>query len=275
MSVFLTNERWVANRWLVSTRLFIACLYLCSGLLFFGQAVASDTEQNELAALFSSTEFPLRVLVVPKREATISSRLSGTILSIGPNDGETFSINQVLVQFDCAANNAELTRAESVRDAAQDTYDVKQKLVALGSISGLEAILAQADVKRTAAEVLVVSERVRHCTIVAPYAGRVVKRMANAFETVAQGTALMDILSDTDIELRVNVPSIWLQHISVGDQFQFELDELGGVFNAQISAIGARIENVSQTIELRANFTDKPRGLLAGMSGKAIFGQVR
>ena len=271
--VHLSRLLKVANSLTFQTVL-VVCFTLIAGSVH-AQDASVDAIKDPIAELFASAEIPLRVLVVPKKEATLSSRLSGTILTIEPDDGESFVQGQELVRFDCAANDAELTRAEAVRDAAQDTFDVKQKLVALGSVSGLEAILAQADVKRTAAEVLVVSERVRHCTIAAPYDGRVVKRLANAFETVAQGIALIEILSDTDVELRVNVPSEWIQYIAIGDPFQFELDELDGVYQAEISAIGARIENVSQTIELRAKFPDKPRSLLAGMSGKAMFGGVR
>lgn len=240
-------------------------------LLVFATTNAVFAQQNDASSSSATFELPLRVLVVANQQATLSSRLNATIASIGPNDGENFAKGDTLIEFDCAAYDAELARAEALNEAAQDTFSVKQRLADLGSVSRLDVILAQADTKRTNADVIVMKEQVRQCKIFAPFDGRVVRRQANAFETVAPGTPLIRILSDKDIEVRVSVPSSWVANLTAGTKFEFQLDEIEGPFEAEIISIGARIENISQSIELRGRITGNTAKILVGMSGNAIF----
>lgn len=243
------------------------------------QLVASSNgvhaQQNSNPSSPARFELPLRVLVFAKQQATLSSRLNATIATIGPNDGESFTKGETLIEFDCAAYDAELTRAQALNEAAQDTLSVKQRLADLGSVSKLDVILAQADTKRTSADVVVMEEQVNQCKIFAPFDGRVVRRQANAFETVAPGTPLIRILSDKDIEVRVSVPSSWVSNLTPGTKFQFQLDEIDRPFEAEIVAIGARIENISQSIELRGRITGDTSDVLVGMSGNAIFDRLK
>lgn len=232
-------------------------------------------QENNSPSTARFSDLPLRVLVFAKQQATLSSRLNATIAKIGPNDGEGFVKGDTLIEFDCASYDAELTRAQALNEAAQDTLSVKERLANLGSVSKLDVILAQADTKRTGADVIVMQEQVRQCKIFAPFDGRVVRRQANAFETVAPGTSLIQILSDRDIEVRVSVPSSWVVDLKSGTKFQFRLDEISRPFEAEIVAIGARIENISQSIELRGRITGDTSDILVGMSGDAIFDGLR
>lgn len=251
---------------------FLSVLFATSSA--FRSANAQDSNQQFLPGETSSLErpeLPLRVLVFAQQQATLSSRLNATIAKIGPNDGERFSNGDTLIEFDCAAYDAELTRAQALDEAARDTLGVKQRLSELGSVSKLDVILAGADRKRTSADVVVMEEQVRQCKIYAPFDGRVVRRQANAFETVAPGTPLIQILSDKDIEVRVSVPSFWVTKLQIGTKFQFRLDEIAQPFEAEVMAIGARIENISQTIELRGRINGDTIDVLVGMSGDAVF----
>ena len=218
----------------------------------------------------------LRGLVTPKRQAKISSAIAARITYIGPDNGEHFQKGDTLVKFDCGIYTAELNRAKAVAEAAADTLSVKAKLARSGSISRLQAIVAGAEVKKSRAEVLVAKAKVAHCEILAPFSGRVIQRIANAYETVAARDPLLDIVDDQEVEIRVFVPSNWLRWLKLGTRFQFKIDETGAVVGATVIALGASIDSVSQLIELRAalvrpqNSAPAPR-LLAGMSGNAYF----
>lgn len=250
-----------------------------AGAVFLLQLGASTNhvpaQESAISQPSTGFELPLRVLVFANQQATLSSRLNATIAKIGPNDGESFTKGETLIEFDCAAFDAELTRAQALNEAAQDTLSVKQRLADLGSVSRLDVILAQADTKRTSADVVVMEEQVNQCKIFAPFDGRVVRRQANAFETVAPGTPLIRILSDKDIEVRVSVPSFWISKLKSGTKFQFRLDEINRPFEAEIVAVGARIENISQSIELRGRITGDTSDVLVGMSGNAVFDELK
>jgi len=205
---------------------------------------------------------PVRVrgLVVPQRRATISAAFTATIASIGPDNGGRFAKGDVLVAFDCGINQAELNRADALAEAARDTLRVRRKMASSGSISKLQVILAQADYKKADADVVVARTRVSYCRILAPFSGRVVRRIANAFETVAPRDPLLEIVDDANIEIRVFVPSLWLKDLDPGATFQFTVDETGETLTVKIIALGASIDNVSQLVEVRGRVvSNSPR----------------
>jgi len=217
----------------------------------------------------------IRGLVLPLYFATISSRLQATILTIGPNNGERFKKGDSLIVFDCDIQKAELMRAEAQMRAAYDTYHVKLKLAQNGTISKLQPVLARADLKKAEAEHVLSAERVDNCAIKAPYDGRIKRRLANAHETVNFGDPLVEIVNDREVELQLYVPSNWLPRLKRGTSFNFHVDETGRRLEAKIIAIGAWIDNVSQLIEIRATCPKGSESLLAGMSGKAEFGDIK
>ena len=49
------------------------------------------------------------------------------------------------------------------------------------------------------------------------------------------------------------------------------IDEIQKEFNATVSGIGANVDPVSQTIQLKGAITDASPALLAGMSGRVLF----
>ena len=266
-------------------------LFACLWATFFAPCTISTVAAEDALAAFQQDNFKpaaairpklvhetdprlyktIRGLVVPRQHATISSRLQATIGTIGPDNGERFKKGQSLVTFDCAIFNAELQRAEAQLSAAKDTHRVKSELARNGTISKLQLVLAAAELKKAEAERVLSSEHVAHCTITAPYDGRVVRRLANAHETMNVGAPLIEIVNDREVELQLYVPSKWLPHLKPGTTFRFHVDETQDDLEATIIAIGAWIDNVSQLIEIRAICPGSTGKLLSGMSGRAEF----
>ena len=50
-----------------------------------------------------------------------------------------------------------------------------------------------------------------------------------------------------------------------------QIDEIQEEFNASISGIGANVDAVSQTIQLKGTITNASSSLLPGMSGRVVF----
>ena len=217
----------------------------------------------------------IRGLVVPRHHATISSRLQATIRHIGPDNGEAFKKGDRLVTFDCAIHKAELMRADAQLSAAKDAYHVKSELARNGTISKLQPVLARAELKKAEADRVLSNEHVTHCDIKAPYDGRIVKRIANAHETMNIGDPLLEIVNDHEVELQLFVPSKWLKYLAIGNTFKFRVDETQATLDAKIIAVGAWIDNVSQLIEIRAICPNKKDVLIAGMSGQAEFENLK
>jgi len=213
----------------------------------------------------------IRGLVVPLEHARLSSRLQATIERIGPETGEAFKAGDVLVQFDCTVFEADRDKARAEVEGVAASLAVKRELAVGGNASKLQAVLAESELKKAQATLGIAQKQTTDCQIKAPYDGRVVERIANAHETVGYRDALIEIVAVDALELRVFVPSRTLRTAESGAKLEIAVDETGERLQAEVIAVGARIDNVSQLIELRARFIGEARRLIPGMSGTVRF----
>ena len=167
--------------------------------------------------------------------------------------------------------NAQLQKVRFDLDAARETHDANLQLQRYGSVSQLDAAVSSAMVKRAQAEVLVNETIASKCTIAAPYSGRVVKLKATPFKSVSRGDAIMEIIDDKSLLIRLLLPSKWLRWIKPGISFNVKIDETLKSYKATLVGLGAKVNPVNQTIEAFGAFLNLSPDLLAGMSGTAVF----
>jgi RND family efflux transporter MFP subunit len=213
----------------------------------------------------------IRTQLVSEHDVVISSQVEGKIAQMPLKDGDAFKMGQLLVGFDCQLYEAQLHKTEAAADAAHKTYDVTKQLGALHSVGALDVEQASAKAKEADAEVAYVRATVDHCRVVAPFTGRVAKRIAAQYEYVSAGKPLLQILDGENLELRLIVPSVWLAWMRVGSSLQVHIDDLNKDYDATVIRLGAHIDPVSQTLEVSARIKGSHSELLPGMSGWARF----
>ncbi len=213
----------------------------------------------------------IRVQFVPFQQSVLSSELSAKIAAMPLREGDTFRAGQTLISFDCSLFRAQLNKAEASTEAARQTLKTNQRLAQLNSIGALDVDLAAAKVKETEAEAAAMRATVGKCAIAAPFSGRVGKLDAQAYEFVAPGKPIMEILDTHHLELQMIVPSKWLAWLKIGGHFTVKVDELGREFSGHVVRLGARIDPVSQSVSLAGEVDGNHPELLPGMSGAASF----
>ena len=213
----------------------------------------------------------IRGLIKPEKTAVISSELPAKIIRMPFKEGDSFNKGDILVEFDCAMNHAELTAAKAEHEARSKKHENNKQLLALDAISNIEVELSAAEVKKALAEVQVNNIRIQHCIIKAPYHGRVITTWANEYESVETDTELLSILNDKELEIELIIPSRWLGWLKEGEAFAFLVDETGKKYPATVSRIGAAVDATSQTIRVIGKFESTNEDVLSGMSGTALF----
>jgi len=213
----------------------------------------------------------IRVLLVPRQEATLSSQLAARIEAMPVASGGRFQKGDLLVRFNCDITEARLKKAEAQLKAAQLTLKANRELEKFHSVSTLKLVVSETDVERARAEVALMRAQVKRCFVHAPMQGRVVKWRARPYESVAEGQPLIEILDDSHLRLRLFIPSRWLLWLTGDTRFSVLIDETGKTYPARIVSLGARVDPVSQTLEVRAEIPGDRAELLAGMSGTAHF----
>jgi RND family efflux transporter MFP subunit len=212
----------------------------------------------------------IRAQLAPRRYTTLAAEIGAKINRLPVAEGAAFRQGQLLVQFDCALQQAQLAKAEAALMAADTNWKGNQKLAQLNSVGQVELDMSKAETLKAQAEVAANRTLLGKCQISAPFAGRVAEQKAREQQYVQPGQALMEILDDSTLELEFIVPSRWLSWLRSGSAFQVSIDETGKTYPAKVQRIGARVDPVSQSVKLTAVIDGRFSELVAGMSGKVL-----
>ena len=183
-------------------------------------------------------------------------------------EGGAFKKDQLLVQFDCSLQQAQLNKAHAGQNAADKTWRANQRLAQLNSVGKVELETSQAEVQKAAAEVAASKALLDKCRVTAPRGPR--GRAEDPRTAVrAAGPALLDIIDDTALELEFLVPSrwlVWLAGRGVPGAHRRNRQDL----SRQVQWLAARVDPVSQSIKVNAGIDGHFDDLIAGMSGQVL-----
>jgi len=234
-------------------------------------ASGAPTQQKIDSQTLNNTEQAIRVLLAPSRETTISSNIAARIVRLNGNLGQSFKAGQVLVSFECSEPRARVDIAKAQLAGSIEEHEAKMKMQGLDQASDVEVALAASMVNKSKAELRLNQTEVNKCRIYAPWSGRIAKAHVKNNMTATPGQPLMEIVDNSALKIKLNVPSKHLSVLKVGKTFNVNIDETGQSYEARISAINSRVDSVSQTVEIEAKMTKRHKELLAGMSGTADF----
>ncbi len=259
----------------------LACALAFTSAAFAASPVAHAAEQPRTPAVNSrpltapapaGKPATVRFVIQAPQEAKLASQMSGKLVRFLFQESAAFRKGDRLVEFDCDERRAQLDKARAAQGRAEKTEVSQKQLRELKAISDLEYEIARAELQGAQADVAMAQAQVNQCVIFAPYAGRVVRHIANQYEHMTVGTPLMQIVETGTLKLELLVPSIWLRWLKKGTEFTVHVDELNVGVKARVAALGARVDAASQTINVRAEIVGAAPGLLPGMSGVADFG---
>jgi membrane fusion protein (multidrug efflux system) len=208
--------------------------------------------------------------LVALHAATLSSEMAGRIDAIATRVGDRFRKGDVLVTFDCALPNAQLTHAQATLTEAARTYEIDRRAAAQKTTGQLELDIPAAEVLKAKADLAAAETLVSKCSITAPFAGVTVDQKIRAFEYATPGQALLGVLDDHALEVELAAPSRWLSRLRPGTAFQLAIDETGKSYPGKVVRLGGRVDGVNQSIRVFGEITVEAPELMPGMTGNAV-----
>lgn len=213
----------------------------------------------------------ISVLVTSGDETTLSSQMAGKIKKINYGLGDNVAAKAVMLEFDCEEQDAQLESAAAEYRGARETHLTKLRLQALGAAGELEVTVAASAADKAKSQVNLRESQLAYCKVVAPFTGRLVKLKVKLAESVSLGQPLIDMVNPGSLKAQLYVPAAWLGWIRPGTHFSVKTSQDGRTYRARVSKLNARVEGVSQSLELEARFEGSTQGLLPGMVGTAVF----
>jgi membrane fusion protein (multidrug efflux system) len=229
---------------------------------------AGPLSPRSAAAPGAAAPQDIRAQLTPRDYTTLASENAGRIDRIATRAGQHFKKGDVLVVFDCVAQQAQSAKARAVLVAAEKTFAVNRRLAQLKSIGQLELDVSEAEIEKARADVAIADAAASKCSVVAPFSGVTVEQKAREFQYTTPGQPLLEILDDRNLEVEFIAPSRWLPWLKVDYAFAIRVDETGKSYPAHITALGARVDPVSQSIKVTGAFDNPAPELISGMSGR-------
>ncbi len=212
-----------------------------------------------------------RALVVASQEAVLSSELAARIENIAVKEMQRFKKGDLLIKFDCSLYEAQKDVVSANANSALIKLKSDEQMLQMRSIGKYELELSISEYEKAKSELLIAELNVERCQINAPFDGAVEEVVVNTYETIQPQVELMKIIQTDILELEMVVSSEWISWLKIGHPIKVYIDEIQKEFNASISGIGANVDAVSQTIQLKGTITDTSPALLPGMSGRVVF----
>jgi RND family efflux transporter MFP subunit len=194
-------------------------------------------------------------------QATLSTRLAGTVKRVLVNEGAKVSAGQLLLELEAGDLLGQLKAAESAREAATAHHQRIQNLLAKGAATPSE--LEQAAANQAAAEgaVAAVKGQLAYAQIRAPFSGTVQRRDAQAGAFVGPGQPLITLEGAGSLELTASLSETEAASLKVGRRVAFESEGRKG--DAVITALAAGGDPLTHRQALRAKVL-KPTDLRSG-----------
>lgn len=259
------------------------CRILYVSLLVLSTIAYTAERHQEISTQIQSKSNSTYASIFPVQKAALSSPMIGVIQKINFHPGDQFNQGDVLIQFDCEEVNLKAKRAQAELDAARAQLESISELMRLNSASKIELAKAQSQYKIAQADLNIIKFKQKQCQVIAPYHGEVVHQSAQENETVKTDDPLIDIIDNRDLEVRMYIPSTWLQYIHVKTSFTLHLDEIPKqIFHGVVTKMVDQIDPASQSVlifgQLAVDDTASTspvdinsKILFSGMSGIAYF----
>jgi len=152
---------------------------------------------------------------------------------------------------------------------AQQTESRQALLLKTHAVAKVDFDKAMSDLRSTEAKKAMTLAKLKHMTIVAPFAGKVGLNLVNIGEYVIPGKDLVSLQAINPIEVEFGVPEVYLNKIAVGNTISLHSDVYPEkIFTGTVNGIDTKVSQDTRTIAVRASIPNPEGKLLPGVFGE-------
>lgn len=270
--------------------------------------VETDIARRPPSAAVASSVLDASGYVVARRQATVSSKVTGKVLEVFVEEGMSVEKDQVVATLDDTTQQAQLAvaiaQAESsratlaeisarLRNARQElerVTDLAEKgLASQASLDAAQALhdelaarleTGRENVGVAESNVLLARDALSNMTIRAPFSGMVVTKNAQPGEMISPisagggftRTGICTIIDNDSLEIEVDVNEAYIQRVSAGQRVSALLDAYPDWrIPAEVIAIIPTADRQKATVRVRIGFLEKDERVLRDMGVKVSF----
>jgi RND family efflux transporter MFP subunit len=203
-------------------------------------------------------------------ELRLSFKVAGVLASLAVDAGDRVAAGQVLAQLDPTETAAAVARAEQSLEKAQRDLTRAEEVFGRGLVSREQRDNAATARDIAAADLRSVRFNQQFARIVAPAAGRVKQRLAEAGEVIAAGQPVLTVSSESrGWLLRAAFADRDALRLAPGDAAEVRFDAMPGRrFEGRITRIAGQADAATGMIEVELALDAGDAPLRSGLLGK-------
>lgn len=229
--------------------------------------------------------YAAEALVEAVKQSTVAAQISGRIVEINFDVGDTVKKGQVLVRIDesearqaVAGSEAAVAQARANLQNARQHYERTKQLLAQKFVSQAAIDKAQADFKAAEAQLAAAQASAGQAAttrgftaVVAPYSGVVAARHVELGEMASPGKALMTGFDPKDLRVVASIPQYKLAEVRRAARAQVEFPSLNRWIAAKAVVTLPAADVKTHTTRVRLDLPEDVRDVYPGMFARAHF----
>lgn len=270
--------------------------------------VETDIARKPPSAAAASSVLDASGYVVARRQATVSSKVTGKVVEVLIEEGMRVEKDQVVARLDDTTQQAQLMLAQAQAESARATLDeiaaqlriarlerdrlrdlAERSLTSTASVDAAEATFdelaarletGRENVKVAERNVALAEDSLSNMTIKAPFAGMVVTKNAQPGEMISPvsagggftRTGICTIIDTDSLEIEVDVNEAYIQRVKPGQPVSATLDAYSDWrIPAEVIAIIPTADRQKATVKVRIGLLERDERVLRDMGVKVAF----
>jgi len=218
--------------------------------------------------------------IEPERDATLRAEVPAIVMQTFAEPGQRVGAGAVLARLDDTAIRDQALSARAAVATAQNSYDIAKRELERADALVKAGAIAERDMERArngalAAETQLANARAMYASaqkqqnktlVVAPFAGVISARQANAGDLVSPGSALFTIVDPSSMRLEASVPAEALAHVRVGLPVEFSVSGYASRrFNGRITRVNPTADPNTRQVRIIATIPNAGSALVGGL----------
>jgi len=190
--------------------------------------------------------------LIANEEAELKSEVSGRIVKIYFKEGSRVNKGDLLVKINDSELQAQLKKAESRKNLAQDKEYRYKTMFEKELVSKEEYDVAVNELNSVEADIQLIKAQLEKTEIRAPFNGIIGLRSVSEGSYVSPASTIASIQNINPIKIEFSIPEKYFNQIKIGSQIDFGVQGVDKKFSGKIYAIEPKVDRNTRTIMIRA-----------------------
>jgi membrane fusion protein, multidrug efflux system len=204
----------------------------------------------------------------------VTTDMGGLVKGVFVDEGQFVNQGQTLIQLDNSIITSQMAELETAISLAREVFDKRQRLWNQNIGSEIEYLQAKNQYESLIDKKASANVQLSKTSIKAPISGYIDMIHVKLGEMAAPGMPACQIVNNTLMEVKIDLPEVYLGKVNKGDEILVELPAIEKEVKARVSAVGQTVNAYNRAFQVIASIDNKDNSIKPNMLVKAKFNNL-